>query len=61
MLVLTRKTGEKIRIGDDVVLTVVFVRDGKVRLGIDARPNVRVVRSEIAHKQPGGSHETDEG
>ena len=52
MLVLTRKKGEKIRIGDDIVLTVVEVRDGKARLGIDAPPEIRVVRSEIADREP---------
>lgn len=52
MLVLTRKKGEKIRIGDDIVLTVVEVRDGKARLGIDAPPEIRVVRSEIADQPP---------
>lgn len=46
MLILTRKEGETIRIGDDVVLTVVAVRGNKVRLGINAPKDVPVVRPE---------------
>lgn len=59
MLVLTRKKGEKIRIGDNIELTVVEVRDGKARLGIDAPPEIRVVRSEIADKSPQGTRVGD--
>ncbi|MBI3618892.1 carbon storage regulator, partial [Candidatus Peregrinibacteria bacterium] len=36
MLVLTRKRGEKIRIGEDIILTVVEIDRGKIRLGIEA-------------------------
>lgn len=47
MLVLGRKLGERILVGDDVVVTVVSVgRDG-VRVGIDAPREVRVHRAEI--------------
>ncbi|MFI2568326.1 carbon storage regulator CsrA [Cellulosimicrobium sp. AB352] len=47
MLVLGRKVGERILVGDDVVVTVVSVgRDG-VRVGIDAPREVRVHRAEI--------------
>jgi carbon storage regulator CsrA len=48
MLVLTRKQGEKIRIGDDVVITVVRTRGKTVRLGIQAPAHVPVLRGEIA-------------
>lgn len=48
MLVLSRKTGEQIRIGKDIVVTVLVVAGGRVRLGISAPSEVRVVRSEIA-------------
>lgn len=47
MLVLTRKLGENIRIGDTVKITVIEVRSGQVKLGIDAPPEVRVHRGEI--------------
>ena len=48
MLVLTRKQGEKIRIGDDVVITVVRTKGKAVRLGIQAPTHVPVLRGEIA-------------
>lgn len=47
MLVLTRKSGEAIRIGDDVRIVVVEVRDGQVRLGIEAPIEQPVHREEI--------------
>jgi carbon storage regulator len=47
LLVLTRKHGERIHIGDDVVITVTSVRGGQVRLGIQAPPGVRIVRKEL--------------
>lgn len=48
MLVLTRKVGEKIHIGEGVVVTVVRVVGDKVRIGIDAPRDVRVHRQEVA-------------
>ena len=47
MLVLTRKLGENIRIGDSVKITVLEVRSGQVKLGIEAPPDVKVHREEI--------------
>ncbi len=47
MLVLTRRVGESVVIGDDVVVTVLEVRSDGVRLGIDAPRHVRVHRSEV--------------
>jgi len=47
MLLLTRKLGENIRIGDDVKITIVEVKGNHVKLGIDAPPNVKVHREEI--------------
>jgi carbon storage regulator len=47
MLVLTRRPGESITIGDDIVVTVVNTTGGQVRLGITAPHHVRVVREEI--------------
>ncbi len=46
MLVLTRKVGESIRIGDSVVITLLDVRPSRIRLGIDAPLSVRVQREE---------------
>src|SRR3954471_13970135 len=47
MLVLTRRSGESVMIGDDVVITVLEVRGDVVRLGIDAPRTVQVHREEI--------------
>lgn len=47
MLVLSRKAGERLLIGDDVVITVVRVAGNKVRLGVDAPQSVRVLRDEL--------------
>ena len=51
MLVLSRKAWEKIRIGDDIVITVVQIDRGKVRLGIEAPRTVPVFRSELLDKE----------
>jgi carbon storage regulator len=47
MLVITRKAGERICIGDDVTVTVLDVAGSSVRLGIEAPGDVRVFRYEI--------------
>lgn len=47
MLVLSRRLGESITIGDDVVVTVLEVRGDVVRLGIEAPRSVRVHRQEV--------------
>lgn len=46
MLVLSRKQGERIRVGDDVVLVVVSVKGNRVRLGIDAPAQKHIVRDD---------------
>ena len=48
MLVLSRKPGESIHIGDDVVVQVVQARRGQVRLGISAPAAVHIRRSELS-------------
>lgn len=47
MLVLSRKVGERILIGDNVAVTVVRVAQGVVRIGIEAPENLAVVREEV--------------
>ena len=47
MLVLTRKLGEFITIGEDVTITVFEVRSGQVKLGIEAPKDIAVHRGEI--------------
>lgn len=48
MLVLTRKQGEQIRIGAEILITVVRTKGKAVRLGIQAPAQVPVLRGEIA-------------
>jgi carbon storage regulator len=48
MLVLTRKTGERIHIGLDITVTVVQVHGNRVRIGIEAPQGVAIVRGELA-------------
>ncbi len=47
MLVLSRKVGERIWIGDDIAVTVVRVTGGGVRLGIEAPHELPVIREEL--------------
>ena len=47
MLVLSRRESERIKLGDSIVLTVVRVSGDRVRLGIEAPADVRVLRSEL--------------
>jgi carbon storage regulator CsrA len=47
MLVLTRKTAETIQIGNDVVIKVISCGRGRVKIGVEAPGNVRVVRGEL--------------
>ena len=47
MLVLTRKRGERILIGDDIVVTVMDVKGDSVRIGIEAPSGVRIHRAEV--------------
>jgi carbon storage regulator len=47
MLVLTRKVGERIQIGDQITLSVVRVQNGKVRIGIEAPESVKIRRDEL--------------
>ncbi len=51
MLTLTREVGEKILIGDDIVITVVSVSEnGRVRLGIEAPRQIRIDRAEVLER-----------
>ena len=47
MLVLNRKEGESVRVGDDITITVVDVEGGQVKLGIDAPKHVGIHRQEV--------------
>lgn len=47
MLILSRRIGEKLIIGDNVTVTILAVKGNQVRIGIEAPRNVRVDREEI--------------
>ena len=47
MLILTRKLGEKINIGDDITVTLIEIKGAQVKLGIEAPKNVEIHRQEI--------------
>ncbi|KRG15043.1 carbon storage regulator [Virgibacillus soli] len=47
MLVLTRKKGESIQIGDDIEITITQVKGDQVKIGINAPKNVEIHRKEI--------------
>jgi len=52
MLVLTRKTGEKIQIDSDITITVLETHGNRVRIGIEAPPHVSILRSELQASLP---------
>ena len=47
MLVLTRRPGESIVVGENIVVTVIEIKGGQVRIGVDAPREVAVYREEI--------------
>ena len=51
MLVLSRKPGERILIGDDVAVTIVRIGPNTVRLGIDAPKDLNIVREELCESK----------
>lgn len=52
MLVLSRKPGESIHIGDDIVVTVIRNGGNRIRLGISAPPDTPITRSELREQEP---------
>lgn len=61
MLVLTRKSRDTIRIGDNVTVTILRVKGNTVRVGIEAPREVRVVRGELPDDfKEGGATEPEE-
>ena len=47
MLILSRKIDEKIRIGNDIVITLIDVHGDQVKIGVEAPKNVKVFRQEV--------------
>lgn len=47
MLVITRKKGESLMIGDDIEITISKIEDGSVKLGIHAPKNINILRKEL--------------
>lgn len=56
MLVLSRKPGERILIGDDVAVTIVRIGPNTVRLGIDAPREMNIVREELCQRVEANGH-----
>ena len=52
MLVLSRKSGEKILIGPNVTITIVRIGPNTVRLGIDAPRDMNIIREELSQSPP---------
>lgn len=60
MLVLSRKVGESLRIGEDIELVILDVNRGQVRIGIDAPKTTNIVRSELLTRVQGESSQPGE-
>jgi carbon storage regulator len=59
MLILTRRIGETLMIADNITITVLDIRGGQVRIGINAPKDVTVHREEIYHKIKSGAGYAD--
>jgi len=56
MLILTRRPGESLIIGDDIKITVLGVKGNQVRLGVDAPQYITVHREEVYNRIKGKRH-----
>jgi carbon storage regulator len=61
MLVLTRKVGERVLIGDDIVVTILDVRGDGIRVGIEAPRGIRIQRDEVVRAVSEANQEAREG
>ncbi|MBI0029762.1 carbon storage regulator CsrA [Gilliamella sp. B2776] len=60
MLILTRRVGETLIIGDDVVITILGVKGNQVRIGINAPKEVSIHREEIYNRIHQSQNKNDE-
>ncbi len=67
MLVVTRKKGERVLIGDEIVVTILDVRRDGIRVGVDAPRGIRIQRAEVvealaeANAEAAGTAAADSG
>ncbi len=61
MLILSRKTGEVIKIGDQVAVHVVEISKGFVKIGIEAPENVKILRQEVFERVKSENIEAAQG
>ena len=47
MLILSRKTDQQIKIGDDITITIIEIHDGQVKIGVEAPRNIKVFRQVV--------------
>jgi carbon storage regulator len=60
MLVLSRKQGQQLKIGDDITITVLEVRGHRIRVGVEAPGSTRILRGELNDwdlRAPGKRHD----
>ena len=56
MLILTRKVGQRVMLGDDIIIEVIDINKSEIRLGITAPDNIEILREELYWR----THETKE-
>lgn len=59
MLVLSRKIGERIQIGDSITLVVTRIIGNRVTVGLEAPPEVRIVRAELDRQDKKGDNKNE--
>jgi carbon storage regulator len=61
MLVLSQKTGDKLRLGDSITINIIDVKKGKVRLGIEAPADVEIKRDKYLSEKKDTPKSDDAG
>jgi carbon storage regulator len=60
MLILTRRPGESIQVGEDIEISVLEIRGNQIRIGINAPADVLVLRSELITTNPTAATEPEQ-